>query len=337
MTVLVTGATGLLGGHLVRSLVARGERPRVLVRPGDEPGPLLRADADVRRGDLCDRAALRAAVDGAERVLHCAARTGAWGPAAEYERTNVHGLAMLVEEAQAAGVRRVVHVSSITVHGNDVRGSADETAPLRGAPNPYSRSKVAGERLVQRLVREAGAPVTVVRPGWIYGPGDAASFGRFAALIEQRRMIVIGSGANHVPLVYAADAAEGILLAGEAEQAAGRSYLLVNDEPVTQQDFVAAIAAGLGVPAPTRRIPYRLGLALGAAAETAARTARRGAPPPVMRYGVQLLAGENRFVIARARRELGFAPRVGLAEGISRSLAWYRAAGGLATANGGRA
>jgi nucleoside-diphosphate-sugar epimerase len=337
MTVLVTGATGLLGGHVTRLLLARGERPRVLVRPGDEPGPLARTGVDVRVGDLGDRGALRAAVDGVQRVVHCAARTGPWGPEEQYEATNVRGLQALVEEAQAAGVRRIVHVSSITVHGNDVHGTVDETAPLRGAPNPYSRSKVAGERLLERLVRDAGAPVTVVRPGWIYGPGDRASFGRFAALIEQRRMILVGSGSNHVPLVYVADAAEGVLLAAEAEHAVGRSYLLVNDEPVTQHDFVAAIAAGLGVPEPTRRVPYRVGLALGAAAETAARVARRREPPPVMRYGLQLLGGENRFLIGRARRELGFAPRVGLAEGISRSIAWYREAGGPEAAAGGRA
>jgi nucleoside-diphosphate-sugar epimerase len=275
-------------------------------------------------GHLGDRTALERAVHGADHVLHCAARTGPWGPQDAYETANVRGLQALVESALAAGVRRFVHVSSITVHGNDVHGTADEMAPLRVEPNPYSRSKVAGERLLGRLIRERGAPITIVRPGWIYGPRDVASFARFAAMIERGRMVMIGSGRNHIPLIYVRDVAEGLLLASQQAQAAGRAYLLVNDEPVTQHDYLAAIAAELGVPPPQRRLPYHLALLAGTLAEGVGRLTKRTAPPPVMRYGVQLLGGENRFDIRRARHELGFSPQVTLAEGVRRSIAWYR-------------
>jgi 2-alkyl-3-oxoalkanoate reductase len=325
MTVLVTGAAGFLGSHLIDLLVERGERPRALVRPGESvPGP-PGALAGVHSCDVGDRAALERALSGVERVLHCAARTSPWGPEAEFWRTNVHGLETLVRTAVAAGVRRVVHVSSITVHGNDVGGAADESAALHPEPNPYSRSKVAGERLLARMIRDEGAPVTIVRPGWIYGPRDAASFARLARTIETRRMVIVGAGDNRLPLIFVRDAARGVLLASEAEQAAGRSYLLVSGEPVTQRDLLRAIASELGVPAPARRIPYRVALLLGSAAEDLGRLAHSRRPPPVMRYGMQLLGGDNRFVIARARRELGFTPLVGLAEGVRRSVEWYRA------------
>jgi nucleoside-diphosphate-sugar epimerase len=324
MTVLVTGATGLLGSHLTELLVERGERPRVLLRPGDSAAVLPEGAVEVHWGDIADRAAVERAVDGVDRVLHCAARTGPWGPEAEYQSTNVLGLETLVEAALGVGVRRIVHVSSITVHGNDVRGTADETTPLRLEPNPYSRSKVAGERLLERMITERSAPVTIVRPGLIYGPRDAASFGRFAALIQQRRMIVVGSGENHIPLIFVRDAARGILQASEAEQALGEAYLLVNDEPVTQNDYLGAIAAELGVPPPGRHIPYRPALAMGAAAEMLGRVARMRHAPPLTRYGLQVLGGENRFIIDRAKRDLGFAPRVMLAEGVRRSVEWYR-------------
>ena len=279
MTTLVTGAAGFLGGHVTELLLARGERPRALVRPGEPLGPLAGADVEIHRADVGDRRALEVALDGVDRVLHCAARTGPWGPPSAYEATNVRALETLVTAAVAAGVRRIVHVSSITVHGNDLRGFADEDAPLCGAPNPYSRSKVAGELLIRRLVGEAGAAVTIVRPGWIYGPRDTASFGRFARMIEQRRMVMVGSGLNHVPLIYAGDAARGIVLAGDAAPAPGRCYLLVNDEPVTQRQFLTTVASELGVPAPTRRIPYRVGVTLGAVAETGARLAGGRRPP----------------------------------------------------------
>lgn len=326
MTVLVTGAAGFLGSHVTDLLVARGERPRVLVRPGESLRSLADADVEICPADIGDRAAIGAALTGVDRVLNCAARTGPWGPEAEFFRTNVHGLETLVHAAMAAGVRRLVHVSSITVHGNDVQGEADESAPLQEEPNPYSRSKVAGERLLQLMIRDEGAPVTIVRPGWIYGPRDTASFARIAQMIDKRRMIMTGSGENHLPLIYASDAAQGVVLASEVGQAEGRSYLLVNDESVTQREFLTAIAAELGAPAPTRRIPYQPAVTLGALAESLGRLARSRKPPPVMRYGIQLLGGENRFVISRARRELGFSPQVDLTEGVKRSVEWYRAA-----------
>jgi nucleoside-diphosphate-sugar epimerase len=306
VTTLVTGAEGFLGRHVMQLLGERGESPRAY------------------RGDVADPAALEAGLEGVDRVLHCAARTGPWGPEAEYRRTNVDGLETLVRTAMTAGVRRVVHVSSITVHGNDVRGWADEGAPLRGEPNPYSRSKVAGEQLLQRLIRDAGAPVTIVRPGWIYGPGDHASFGRLAERIAGGRMVVIGRGDNHLPLIHVRDVARGILLASETAGAEGKAYLLVNDEPVTQREYLDAIAAELGVPGPSRQLRYRPALVVGAAAETVWGLACRREPPPVMRYGLQMLGGDNRFDIARAREELGFEPRIEMADGVRQTVAWYR-------------
>jgi 2-alkyl-3-oxoalkanoate reductase len=285
---------------------------------------LTQAGADIYKADISDRSAVEPALTGVDRVIHCAARTGPWGPAPEYQRTNVGGVETLVRAAMAAGVRRVVHVSSITVHGNNVRGEADENSPLRSEPNPYSRSKVAAEKLLQRMIRDEGAPVTIVRPGWIYGPGDTASFARTARMIDEGRMIMVGSGENHLPLIYVGDVAQGILQAGEVQQAEGRSYLLVNDQQVTQRGFLTAIAAELGVSVPTRRIPYALAMMLGGLSEQLGHLARLRQPPPVMRYGLQLLGGDNRFVISRARRDLGFSPLTGLTEGVRNSVRWYR-------------
>src|SRR5205814_2137614 len=172
------------------------------------------------------------------------------------------------------------------------------------------RSKIAGECVLQHLIKDKGAPVTIVRPGLIYGPHDTNSFARFARLVEQGKMVIIGSGNNHLPLVYVRDVARGILLASEAEQAVGKAYLLVNDEPVTQRDYFNAIAKELSVPPPRLHIPYRPALALAATAEIVSHLTRRKQPPPLMRFGLKQVAGENCFVISRARNELGFSPQV---------------------------
>ena len=325
MAVLVTGAGGFVGGHVVDLLVERGEPVRILARPGKDVTRLAQAGVEMHRGDLADRTSLEAALDGVDRVLHCAARTGPWGRPAEYEIANVHGLKTLVDAALAAHVRRIVHVSSVTVHGVDVHGTADETAPLRGGSDPYSRSKVAGEQLLQQMISDKGAPVTIVRPGLVYGPHDTGSFGRFATLIEQGKMVVIGPGNNYMPLIYVTDVAQGILLASTADRAIGREYILVNDEPATQYDYLNAIASELGVPPPGQHIPYRLALSIGVTAEMIGHLLHWKQSPPLTRFGVEVLGGENRFTINRARSELGFIPQVSLAEGVRKGIAWYRA------------
>lgn len=330
MTVLVTGAGGFLGSHVTELLLERGEQPRLLIHQSDRLSGIRASDVDLRIGHVSDGGALAGVLRGVDRVVHCAARTGPWGAEAEYVRINVRGLETLVRAAMAAGVERVVHVSSITVHGNDVRGEADEESPLRSEPNPYSRSKVAGERLLQRLIREERAPVTIVRPGWIYGPRDTASFARLAGRVGEGRMILVGPGDNHLPLIYARDAAQGVLLAAETPRAEGRSYLLVNDELVTQRQFLTAIATELDARPPTRRVSYGVAVALGALAERFGRLTRTR--PPVMRYGLQLLGGENRFDVTRARRELSFEPEVNVAEGVRLSVQWYLASNPEGTA-----
>ncbi len=312
-------------------LLERGEAARALVHPRADAGWTAPPGVDVYAADIGDRRAITPALAGVDRVINCAARTGTWGPEAEFQRTNVRGLETLVRTALAAGVKRVVHVSSITVHGIGAGGAADENAPLRDSPDPYSRSKVAGERLLWRMIVADGAPVTIARPGWIYGPGDVASFARIAQMVEKGRMVMAGTARNQLPLIYVRDAAQGVLLASAAGPAEGRAYLLVNDEPVTQRDFLTAIAAELGVPVPTRRIPFGLAVTLGAVSETLGHLARTRRPPPLMRYGIRLLGGENSFTIGRARRDLGFQPTVDLADGVANSVAWYRTAYGHAT------
>ena len=324
MKLLVTGATGFLGSHVTELALERGNAVRILALPDENVSRFVNAGVEVSRGDLTDHASLEAAVDGIECVLHCAARTGPWGPLSEYEQVNVFGVQLLVETAMAAGVRRLVHVSSITVHGLDVHGTVDETAALCGGPDPYSRTKVAGERMLQQMIRDKGAPITIVRPGLIYGPRDTNSFGRFAELIELGKMVFIGSGRNHLPLIYVRDVAHGILLAGEAEQAVGRAYLLVNDEPSTQRDYYTAIAKELGVSPPRVHIPYRAALALGATAELVGYMTQRKQPPPLMRFGLMQIGGENCFRMNRARSELGFSPQMNLADGVHQGIAWYR-------------
>jgi len=327
MKVLVTGAAGFLGGHLVDMLVERGEEVRAMVRPGEDATHLCaHKRVKVVYGDMTDTDSLKRAVKGVKRVYHVAARTGPWGPESAYLAVNVLGLAELVRVALSAGVQRIVHTSSITVYGHHLRGIVTEEYPYHAEDNPYSRTKIAGEQLITDLVKTYHAPVVTVRPAWIYGPRDNNSFARFVALVASGKGFLIGSGTNIVPLVHVRDVAQGLIKAGDAgDEAIGRFYTIAGDCPVTQAQYLNAIADALGVPHVSRHLPYAALYTAGRAAEILWQLLGRrdAAPPPLTTYGITLLGGDQRFSIERARRELGYAPRYDITSGVDEGVRWY--------------
>ena len=327
MKVLVTGAAGFIGSHLVDRLRERGDEVRALVRPGENTSYLQTlADVEITQGDITDGASLKCAVRGVQRVYHVAAKTGPWGLEEGYTATNVQGVATLIYAAMDAGVQRIVHTSSITVYGHHLRGIVTEEYAYHTENNPYSRSKIAGEKLVFNLVQEHGAPVVVVRPAWVYGPRDSASFGRFVSRIEQRKSFFIGSGKNIVPVVYVRDVAQGLIKAGDAgNQVIGQAYTIADDRHVTQIEYVNTIADALHVAPVSRHLPFSALYLAGRAAEIVWQAVDhpKAVPPPLTTYGVTLLGGDQQFSIEKARRELGYVPEFDMKRGIAEGIRWY--------------
>ena len=327
MKVLVTGAAGFLGGHLVDMLLERGDEVRAMVRPVEDASRLQKlAGVEVVHGDLTDAESLKRAVQGVQRVYNVAAKTGPWGLEEVYWAVNVRGLADLVGASMTAGVQRIVHTSSITVYGHHLHGIVSEDHPYHAEDNPYSRSKIAGEKLIANLVKDNDAPVVIARPGWIYGPRDTASFGRFVALVESGKGFLVGSGKNIVPIVYVRDVAQGLIKAGDAgDEVIGHTYTLADDRRVTQAEYLNTIADCLHVSHISRRFPYTALYATGRTAELLWRAMgrRKAAPPPITTYGVTLLGGDQQFSIDKARRELGYAPEFAVSRGVEEGVKWY--------------
>lgn len=327
MKVLVTGAAGFLGGHLVDMLLERGYEVRAMVRPVENASRLRKLDGvEVILGDLVDRESLKKAVQGIQRVFNVAAKTGPWGLEKDYNAVNVWGVADLITASMDAGVQRIVHISSITVYGHHLKGIVTEDYPFHAEDNPYSRTKIAGEKLIADFVTERGAPVVIVRPAWIYGPRDSASFGRFVAMVDSGKGFLIGSGKNIVPIVYVRDVAQGLIKAGEAgAEAIGKAYTIADDRRVSQAEYLNTIADFLGVSPVKKKIPYFPLLLAGRGAELSWRAMgrRNAAPPPVTTYGVTLLGGNQEFSIEKARRELGYNPEYDMIHGISKGVNWY--------------
>ena len=320
MRVLVTGATGFTGGHLARSLRSRGAGVRALVRDGSRAQDLGVAGIELVTGDLRDRAALTRAVAGVDIVYHIAAIYRSAGVSLDtYRAVNAVAVRALIESAAAAGVRRVVHCSTVGVHGDVEHPPANEDAPLRPG-DVYQRTKLEGEQLAREAAARLGIEVTIARPTGIYGPGDRRLLKLFRAAV--RRFPILGSGEIYYHLTYIDDLVEGFRLCGEDPAAANRTYILAGGEVTTLNELVATIADVAGVAPPRWHLPVWPFWVAGALCE--AVCVPLGLEPPIYRRRVDFYTKSRAFDIARARRELGYAPRVGLREGIRRTIDWYR-------------
>jgi nucleoside-diphosphate-sugar epimerase len=324
MSTLVIGGNGFVGRHLVDDLLERGDRVRVLALPGEDTSWLQERGVAVHRGDIRRPETLVKPMRGAERVVHLAAMMGVWRPLADYRAVNVTGTENVCRAALAAGVRRIVHMSSSSVYGMALGRPADESFPLRPFRDPYPLTKAEGDELVQRMIIEEQLPAVIIRPDQIFGPGDRMHFARTADRLRAGKGIIVGRGHNALPLVYVSDVVQGLLLALEHERAVGEAFNISNDQPLSQEQFLTAIARETSTRPPRFHVPYHALYAAAYAAEQLAALTRSQRRPPVTRLGVAFLATDNRYSIEKARREFAYDPEVPLLEGVRRTAHWYR-------------
>jgi nucleoside-diphosphate-sugar epimerase len=323
--VLVTGATGFTGGHLAHHLATRGESVRALVRPASrarfDASPLPKSGVAAVDGDLLDPESLRRAVDEVEVVYHIAATYREAGqPDSAYRAINVEGTRNVLEAAAAAGVRRVVHCSTGGVHGHIANPPATEDAPFNPG-DVYQETKLAAELLAREFGTAHDLDVVVVRPIGIYGPGDRRFLTMFRGL-ARGRFPMIGDGTPFYHLTFIDDLIEGFRLCGTVPEAKGRTYILAGPRYTTLEQLVQMVAKELGVAPPRVHLPVWPFWTAGLVCEMVCVPLR--IEPPIFRRRVDFYTKSRAFDTTRARTELGFAPKVDLAEGIRRTARWYK-------------
>lgn len=319
MKVLVTGATGFLGSRLAAALAARGHTVRALSRGGESRLP--KRSVEIFRGDMRDKDSLRRAVAGVDAVCHGAAAMK--GPWREHEQTTVRGTEWLLELARGENVKRFVHLSSITVYKTTglERGTLiDESFPLDPEPEqrgPYPRAKIAAERQVGRNL-ELGLPTVVIRPGIVFGPGGRTMHPSVGYFLTKKCFLLVGRGDNPLPLTYVDNAVEGILSALDSDQAVGQAYNLIDDSTITQREWLDRYRGAFGARFAVFPLPLPLILAGSALASRLKRFGIQAIDTPA--YGFRSQYANVRFDAAKARRELGWQPRIGLEEGLRRTF-----------------
>jgi nucleoside-diphosphate-sugar epimerase len=326
---LVTGGTGFLGRRLVERLLAAGRAITVL---GRTPAPDLEKRGVVFiRTSLDDTSAVAAACAGIETVFHVAAKVGVWGRYEDFYRTNVLGTRALLEGCRRHGVQRFIHTStpSVVYHGRDLAG-ADESLPLTTAcPSPYPLTKAIAEQEVLAASSDSLRTVAL-RPHLIWGVGDPHLVPRVLARARAGRLRIVGDGRNRVDMVHVDNAVDAHLLAEQTlkrrdGRANGCAYFITNDEPVVLWDWINGLLTALGEKPVTKRISFRAATTVGAACEGAWRLLALKGEPPMTRFVAKELATDHWFDISAAKRDLGYTPRISMAQGTAELIAWYQA------------
>lgn len=321
-TVFITGATGFIGGHLVRANLNAGNTVRALVL-SDDPGrdSLRQAGVAVVVGDIRDPDAVAGGTSGADIVYHCAAVVTDWAPKALFAAVTLEGTENVCRAALKAGVKRLVKISTNDVFGLDESHVLTEDSPLQPWHEPYPDYKLRAEEIAWEYHRKQGLPVTMVYPCWVFGPGDLTFVPLLADAILNREMMFWRREVLVWP-TYIDNLVDLMTRIAEDDRAVGNGYLVHDGESTTLQAFCAVIAETLEVSPPRLHIPYPAAYAAAMVMETIWKLARRTSRPLLTTYTVKNLGSRLRFSIDKAERELGWRPPVSYPEGMRRTMDW---------------
>lgn len=324
---LITGATGFVGGHLVDACLGRGERVSAIVRPSSDASAIEKQGVAVFRGDFGDAGVVQKALDsGVDVVVHCAAKVGDRGPVEEYRPTNVDAFRRLMDACKGRPLHRFVHVSSLGVYEARHHQGTDETEPLPAAHmDSYTTTKVESDKLAQETMRAGTLPVTILRPGFVYGPRDKVVLPKLIRHMARKKIHYLGADQRAQNTIYVGNFVDAVFLAVDNPKAVGQIFNLTDGEFVSKRRFIEAVADGMGLKKSKQVLPYWLAaLVVKLVKRQMTKSLARGTKPWVTPAQFKFMQLNLDFSIDKARRELGYQPRYSFDQGIKETIAWYK-------------
>ncbi|SPP63636.1 NAD-dependent epimerase/dehydratase family protein [Nitrospira lenta] len=321
MNVLVTGATGFIGHHLIERLIAESVHVRILAWPKEDTSMFDRLGVEVFRGDVLDYGSVQQAASNCQRIFHLAARTEASGPSRkDLEEVNVQGTVNVARAALVAGASRLVFCTSGAVFGRAIKNRSISEATTPIPDSPYGQSKFIAEQALLSNHRRDGLSVVLARTSAVLGPG-AMSWLNLFRTIAAGQFRLIGEGDNHHHVADIADIVDGLVRCGSAAGIEGRTYILAGAESIRLRDLVQTIGEAVGAPALPTNLPagpFRL-------YEAASRHLYSWLGCRLPRADrIDLYLGDRAFDLSQSRRELGYRPTVSTKEAVFRTAAWFK-------------
>jgi nucleoside-diphosphate-sugar epimerase len=328
--ILVTGATGLIGGRLVETLAADGHYVKLLVRRSSVISDLRKLGVELEYGDIRNSESVERAVKDVDVVYHLAAIRGErLLPREMYWDVNVKGTKNILEVSYKAGIEKFVYCSTEGVLGWFDNPPADESWPYKPV-GMYHVTKTEAERLVKRYLYEKQLPATIIRPVIAYGPTDRGTVFKIASLIKKGRFVVLGHGDFRLHLVYIDNLIQGLRLAGEKKCSVGQIYIIADENPITFNRLIQIITETLNVQTTKIHIPIWSAKLAGLMVENLYRALLRlsikklGDDPILTPMKVDILSKERFYNISKAKKELGYTPTIHTEEGIAATINWYK-------------
>ena len=329
MNILITGINGFIGSSLARRLAKDGHCVRGIIRQTSDISFIRDIPLQLYRGDLHDTDCLKAACSDIDVVFHAAARASDWGSYREFFRINVEGTKNILEASCRAAVKRFVYISSTSVHGfHNCLFVREQQLCSRGIFS-YARTKLMAEDWVLKLGAERGFAYVIIRPGNVYGPYDRTTSAKLAKALMSGRMRYINMGKAVTAPVYIDNLVDALILAMNKNEALGHTFIITDGLQISWKDYLDCFAGMLGTSPPSRNISYPLAIFLASCAELIFSILRSKEPPLITRYRILQASQHYHFDISKARQILGYAPSVGLEEGLARTAKWYLSEGML--------